>query len=141
MSSIISPAFFAGSPGPMELIVIFLLILVLFGPRRLPEIAKMIGKTIHELRKASEDFKDQVMSIETDPVKQASSVESDPSDPTDRSDMSDSSDPYDSSDYDDMSDYDEYDDELAEDVISDGDVDVAGSEGDVADEESKGQAV
>ena len=59
-------AFFSGSPGPMELIVIFLVVLVLFGPRRLPEIAKMIGKMLHELRRASEDFKDQVMSIETE---------------------------------------------------------------------------
>ena len=50
----------------MELVVVFLVVLVLFGPRRLPEIAKMIGKTLHELRRASEDFKDQVMSIDTD---------------------------------------------------------------------------
>ncbi|MBT3192719.1 MAG: hypothetical protein HN341_09220 [Verrucomicrobia bacterium] len=48
----------------MELIVIFVAVLVLFGPRRLPEIAKMIGKTLQELRRASEDFKDQVLSIE-----------------------------------------------------------------------------
>jgi len=61
-------AFLSGSAGPGEMVVIFLLILVLFGPRRLPEIAKMIGKTLHELRKASEDFKDQVMAIETDVV-------------------------------------------------------------------------
>ncbi len=67
MSPILTPAFLAGAPGPMELIVIFLLILVLFGPRRLPEIAKMIGKTIQELRRASEDFKEQIMSIESDP--------------------------------------------------------------------------
>ncbi len=59
-------AFFGGSPGPMELVVIFLVVLILFGPRRLPEIAKMIGKTLQELRRASEDFKDQVMAIETD---------------------------------------------------------------------------
>ena len=64
--SLFGLGFFAGSPGPMELIVIFLVVLVLFGPRRLPDIAKMIGKTLHELRRASEDFKDQVMAIETD---------------------------------------------------------------------------
>jgi TatA/E family protein of Tat protein translocase len=58
----------------MEMIVIFLLILVLFGPRRLPEIAKMIGKALHELRRASEDFKDQVMSIETDVVESVESA-------------------------------------------------------------------
>ncbi len=63
---ILGLGFFAGSPGPMELIVIFLVVLVLFGPRRLPDIAKMIGKTLHELRRASEDFKDQVMSIDTE---------------------------------------------------------------------------
>ena len=73
-------AFLAGSPGPMEIIVIFLLILVLFGPRRLPEIAKMIGKTIHELRRASEDFKDQVMAIETDPAEPVDSVKDPDSD-------------------------------------------------------------
>ena len=51
----------------MELVVIFMVILVLFGPRRLPEIAKMIGRTLSELRRASEDFKDQVLSIDTVP--------------------------------------------------------------------------
>ena len=118
MSAIIYPAFFAGSPGPMELIVIFMLILVLFGPRRLPEIAKMIGKTIHELRKASEDFKEQVMSIEVDPV------EPDLTDPGDLTDLNDPTDP---------SDYDEYADQMAEDVITIPDDDVAG-------EDSKEQA-
>jgi TatA/E family protein of Tat protein translocase len=66
MTSCVPLGFFAGTPGPMELIVIFMLILVMFGPRRLPEIAKTIGKVIHDLRRASEDFKDQVMSIETE---------------------------------------------------------------------------
>jgi TatA/E family protein of Tat protein translocase len=65
------PAFLAGSPGPLELVVIFLLILVLFGPRRLPEIAKMIGKALHELRRASEDFRNQVMAIETEVVSES----------------------------------------------------------------------
>jgi TatA/E family protein of Tat protein translocase len=51
----------------MEIFVIFMVILVLFGPRRLPEIAKMIGRTLNELRRASEDFKDQVLSIDTVP--------------------------------------------------------------------------
>ena len=45
----------------------FMVILVLFGPRRLPEIAKIIGRALNELRRASEDFKDQVLSIETVP--------------------------------------------------------------------------
>lgn len=60
-------ALLGGSAGPMEIIVIFLLVLVLFGPKKLPEIARMIGKTLHGLRQASEDFKDQVLSIDTEP--------------------------------------------------------------------------
>jgi len=34
----------------------------------LPEIARSIGRTIEELRKASQDFRDQVMDIEQDAV-------------------------------------------------------------------------
>jgi len=59
-------AFLAGAPGPGELVVLFLVILVLFGPRRLPEIARMIGRTLEELRRASYDFRRQVMDIERD---------------------------------------------------------------------------
>ncbi len=59
------PAFLSGSPGPFELLVVFLVILVLFGPRRLPEIARMVGKALHEMRRASEDFRNQIMSIES----------------------------------------------------------------------------
>ena len=56
--------FLAGSPGPLELLVIFAVVLVLFGPRKLPEIARSIGRMLHELRKASDDFRSQIMSIE-----------------------------------------------------------------------------
>lgn len=60
-------AFFDGSLGSGEVILIFVVILVLFGPRRLPQIARMIGKTLNELRRASQDFRDQVMRIEESP--------------------------------------------------------------------------
>ena len=55
--------FLAGSPGPLELLVIFAAVLVLFGPRKLPEIARFLGRILGELRKASEEFRSQVMSI------------------------------------------------------------------------------
>lgn len=60
------PAFLGGAPGPGELILLFVVVLVLFGPKRLPEIARMIGRTLEELRRASHDFKDQVMRIGTE---------------------------------------------------------------------------
>lgn len=58
------PAFLAGSLGPAELLVLFVVILLLFGPKRLPEIARMIAKAMDHMRRASQDFHDQVMDIE-----------------------------------------------------------------------------
>lgn len=58
--------FLAGGPGGLEILILFLLILVLFGPRRLPQIARMIGRALDELRRASQDFKDQIMTLDQD---------------------------------------------------------------------------
>jgi Tat protein translocase TatB subunit len=59
-------AFLSGSPGWGELLLVFAVVLVLFGPRRLPELARMIGKALEELRRASQDFRNEVMRIDTD---------------------------------------------------------------------------
>jgi sec-independent protein translocase protein TatB len=62
--------------GPGELIVILILALVLLGPEKLPEMARTVGKGMRELRRATEDIKDQVESElykldETKPVVKA----------------------------------------------------------------------
>ena len=41
--------------GPLEMILIFLAILLLFGAKRLPEIAKGLGKGINEFKSAMKD--------------------------------------------------------------------------------------
>jgi sec-independent protein translocase protein TatB len=41
-------------------IVIFLLALILFGPKKLPEIARQVGKLMMEFRRASNEFKSQI---------------------------------------------------------------------------------
>lgn len=46
-----------GSLGIWEILVIFILALLLFGPRKLPEIGRAIGKGLGEFRKASNDLK------------------------------------------------------------------------------------
>lgn len=46
-----------GSLGGTEILVILVLALLLFGPRKLPEIGRTIGKGLSEFRKASHDFK------------------------------------------------------------------------------------
>lgn len=39
-----------GRFGPMELIIIFAIVLLIFGPKKLPEIGKALGKTIKEFK-------------------------------------------------------------------------------------------
>jgi sec-independent protein translocase protein TatB len=56
--------FFSGGPGAGEWALLFFVIFVLFGPRRLPEIARMLGRLMDSLRRASHEFRDQVMAIE-----------------------------------------------------------------------------
>jgi Tat protein translocase TatB subunit len=48
--------------GLQELIVIFVVALIVFGPKRLPEIGKSLGKGLAELKRAMEDVKQQVNS-------------------------------------------------------------------------------
>ena len=54
------PVFFAfilDSLGSTEFIFILLIALIFFGPRKLPQLAKSMGKGLAEFRKASDDFK------------------------------------------------------------------------------------
>ncbi|MBS1817853.1 MAG: twin-arginine translocase TatA/TatE family subunit [Acidobacteria bacterium] len=43
-----------GSIGMPELVVIFVIALVVFGPRRLPEIGRQLGRTVGEFKRASQ---------------------------------------------------------------------------------------
>jgi len=43
-----------------ETIFLFFLALVIFGPKKLPEIARQVGKMLNEFRRASNEFKSQI---------------------------------------------------------------------------------
>ena len=49
--------FILDSVGSSELLVILGAALIFFGPRRLPQLSRQIGKSLAEFRRASEDFK------------------------------------------------------------------------------------
>jgi len=40
--------------GPMELIIILVIVLILFGPKRLPALGKSLGKTVKAIREGAE---------------------------------------------------------------------------------------
>ena len=69
---------FFGPIGWPELLVILVLVLVIFGPRRLPEISEALGKSIRKFKEASRDathevkreFDDARRTIDTDETKQ-----------------------------------------------------------------------
>lgn len=59
------------SLGSTELVFILVMALVFFGPRKLPQISRSLGKNLAEFRRASEDFKrtwDREVSLEDDPI-------------------------------------------------------------------------
>lgn len=47
-------------PGGFEMVIIVLVILLLFGAKRIPELARGIGQGINEFRKASDDIKKEI---------------------------------------------------------------------------------
>ncbi len=46
--------------GPSELLVIFLIILILFGAKRLPELARSLGRSIMEFKSATQNIKEEL---------------------------------------------------------------------------------
>ena len=47
--------YFAWTPGPMELIIILAVILLLFGPKKLPDLARSIGRSLSEFKRGKEE--------------------------------------------------------------------------------------
>jgi len=54
-----------GPFGWSELLIILFLVLLFFGPKRLPEVAEAIGKSIRKFKKSTQEIKDEIESQET----------------------------------------------------------------------------
>jgi TatA/E family protein of Tat protein translocase len=48
--------------GFPEMIFLFVLALIIFGPKKMPEIGRQIGRALSEFRRASNEFKSQIES-------------------------------------------------------------------------------
>jgi sec-independent protein translocase protein TatA len=51
-----------GPLGWSELLIIFFIILIIFGPRKLPEVAEALGKSIQKFKRASKDAREEIES-------------------------------------------------------------------------------
>jgi sec-independent protein translocase protein TatA len=47
-------------PSGMELVVVVLIVLLLFGAKKIPELARGVGQGINEFRKASNDIRKEI---------------------------------------------------------------------------------
>lgn len=56
----VHPPILLGTLGMTDSLILMVMALVVFGPRRLPQIGRQIGKLMYEFRKASNDFKFQM---------------------------------------------------------------------------------
>ena len=55
-----------GSLGFQEIAVIMLIALLIFGPKKLPEIGRTLGSAMRELRKAARDFSSSIEELDRD---------------------------------------------------------------------------
>jgi TatA/E family protein of Tat protein translocase len=57
------------------MILIFVIVLIVFGPKRLPEIGRTIGKALGEFKKATDDFKSTIeREVHVEELKQIAST-------------------------------------------------------------------
>ena len=63
-----------GSIGMPELIIILVIALIIFGPRKLPELGKSLGRSLNEFKKASTDLQNTLeQEIKIEEQKEAAS--------------------------------------------------------------------
>ena len=61
--------------GMPELLVIFVVALIVLGPKRLPDVAKALGKGLAEFRKATSDLTDELRNAQTMIEREATNAE------------------------------------------------------------------
>lgn len=54
------------------MVVIFLIVLLLFGAKKLPQLARGVGKSMGEFKKAKDEFEHEITRAEDEVVKEAS---------------------------------------------------------------------
>lgn len=61
-----STAFISGLPGGSEVILILVIVLLLFGAKKLPELSRSLGKSLGEFKKGKEDLEHEIREMKDD---------------------------------------------------------------------------
>lgn len=64
-------------PGGQEMFIIFLIVLLLFGAKKLPELARGLGKSMGEFKRAKEDFEREIQNAEVEESKPKAKAKTD----------------------------------------------------------------
>ncbi|HOW98541.1 MAG TPA: twin-arginine translocase TatA/TatE family subunit [Kiritimatiellia bacterium] len=67
MTGFETTAFLAGNTGGGEILLVFVVALVLFGSKRLPGLARSLGRAIEEFRRAARDVSDEIQRASDEP--------------------------------------------------------------------------
>lgn len=59
-----------GAPGIQEMVVIFLIVLLLFGAKKIPELARGVGKGMGEFKKAKTEFEREIKEGEVEAARE-----------------------------------------------------------------------
>ena len=73
--SLINPLAFLGPIGTPEMIIIFVVVLLLFGAKKLPELARGMGKSLGEFKKAKDEFEHEITRSENEVTSKPKSSE------------------------------------------------------------------
>lgn len=74
-------AFFIPNLGGGELAIIFFVVLLIFGPKKLPELFRSFGKSLKEFKKASTEIEDDIRTaMNTEPEVRSPQSSKDPND-------------------------------------------------------------
>ena len=72
-----APLGFLPNLGPMEMFIVLVVVLLIFCPKKLPELFRSFGKSIKEFKKASSEIEDDIRTaMDSEPeIKQSSTKE------------------------------------------------------------------
>jgi sec-independent protein translocase protein TatA len=61
---------FIGGLGPIELVIILVIILLIFGPMKLPQIGDALGKSVRHFRKGVSGSDDEPVDVTPEPIEE-----------------------------------------------------------------------